>query len=89
MVDSDRGGTEEKPADADELFTVLGKFSDARCILECAVRSLESWHGGENGAEDEAVCLRHGLELLRAIYNDLDLCIGRLRQASPPHPIEP
>lgn len=84
MVELDRGGTEERPADADELSTVLGKFSDARCILECAVRSLESWHGGETAVEDETVCLRHGLELLRAVYNHLDLCIGRLHRGHQP-----
>ena len=58
-----------------ELVAILGRFSDARCVLECAVRSLEAWHGAESGAHDEAVCLRHGLELIARIYNQVDSLI--------------
>lgn len=65
-----------------ELIEALGRFSDARCVLECAVRSLEAWHGPDSRADDEAVCLRHGLELLRLAYNDIDLSIGRLGRTS-------
>jgi hypothetical protein len=63
----------EPAFDANDL---LGRFSDARCFLECAVCSLnereDACHPGR-----ELVCLRHGLELLRGVYNELDLRIGR------------
>lgn len=52
---------------------ILGRFSDARCLLECALRSLDARDNGDAGVE--VVCLRHGLELLRAVYNDLDIAL--------------
>lgn len=52
---------------------ILGRFSDARCLLECALRSLDARDDGDAGVE--VVCLRHGLELLRAVYNDLDIAL--------------
>ena len=62
-----------------ECEAILGRFGDARCVLECAVRSLEQ--RGEQqglGPGEESVCLRHGLELLRAAYNALDLALLKL-----------
>jgi hypothetical protein len=59
--ESTSAGTEE----------ILGRFSDARCLLECALRSLNARDDSDAGVE--VVCLRHGLELLRAVYNDLDI----------------
>lgn len=54
---------------------VLGRFSDARCLLECALRSLSARDDCNAGVE--IVCLRHGLELLRTVYNDFDIALLR------------
>jgi hypothetical protein len=67
------------------LREILGRFNDARCVLECAVRSLEQWQSLDE-AEDEArrsydpeiVCLRHGQKLLANVYDELDSTIARL-----------
>lgn len=69
-----------------ELRGILGRFSDARCVLECAVRSLEQWQNLDDAeaAEDrrscdpEIVCLRHALGLLAAVYDELDSALGKL-----------
>ena len=67
------------------LREILGRFNDARCVLECAVRSLEQWQS-MNEAEDDArrscdpeiVCLRHAQKLLADVYDDLDSAIARV-----------
>jgi hypothetical protein len=53
-----------------DLSEILGQFSDSRAILECAYTVLDC-----NAAGNEAVCLRHGLDMLSAAYNDLDKAI--------------
>ncbi|HJY38351.1 MAG TPA: hypothetical protein VJ299_12825 [Steroidobacteraceae bacterium] len=71
--------------DVAALREILGRFNDARCVLECAVRSLEQWQSLDD-AEDEArrscdpeiVCLRHAQKLLANVYDDLDSTIARL-----------
>jgi hypothetical protein len=68
------------------LRDILGSFNDARCVLECAVRSLEQWQSLEDEPEDaarrscdpEIVCLRHAQRLLADVYDQLDGSIGRL-----------
>jgi hypothetical protein len=60
------------------LDDLLGRFSDARCVLECAVRSPEEWHDPATAVGDEAVCLRHGLDLIGTVYDEPDLAIGAL-----------
>jgi hypothetical protein len=72
-------------SDVAALREILGRFNDARCVLECAVRSLEQWRSLDD-AEDEArrsydpeiVCLRHAQKLLANVYDDLDSTIARL-----------
>ncbi|HEV8334181.1 MAG TPA: hypothetical protein VGQ22_22345, partial [Steroidobacteraceae bacterium] len=67
------------------LREILGRFNDARCVLECAVRSLEQWQSLDE-VEDEArrsydpeiVCLRHAQRLLANVYDELDSTIARL-----------
>jgi hypothetical protein len=54
---------------------ILGRFSDARCVLESAVRSLEESHDPSSGVHDEAVCLRHGVRLIDSVYSELDVAI--------------
>ncbi|HJY37228.1 MAG TPA: hypothetical protein VJ299_07190 [Steroidobacteraceae bacterium] len=71
--------------DVAALREILGRFNDARCVLECAVRSLEQWQSLDD-AEDEArrsydpeiVCLRHAQKLLANVYDELDSAIARL-----------
>lgn len=65
---------------------ILSRFSDTRCILECAVRSLEQWRELDDEEEDtvrrtddvEVVCLRHALKLLAEVYDELDRAISAL-----------
>jgi hypothetical protein len=71
--------------DVAALRETLGRFNDARCVLECAVRSLEQWQSLDE-VEDEArrscdpeiVCLRHAQRLLANVYDELDSAIARL-----------
>jgi hypothetical protein len=67
------------------LREILGHFNDARCVLECAVRSLEQWQSLEETADDprrsydpEIVCLRHAQKLLAEVYDQVDSTISRL-----------
>lgn len=48
---------------------ILGRFSDAQSVLECAVRALE---GSQLPVGAESVCLRHGLALLAEVYRELE-----------------
>jgi hypothetical protein len=70
-----------RETDPDIGNELLGRFSDARCFLQCATTALiaRDEHGFYS---PELVCLRHGLEMLRGVYNDLDLRL--LREPSPP-----
>ena len=67
------------------LREILGRFNDARCVLECAVRSLEQWQSldemedeARRSCDPEIVCLRHAQKLLANVYDDLDSTIARL-----------
>lgn len=67
------------------LRDILGRFNDARCVLECAVRSLEQWQSLDEVEDDarrscdpEIVCLRHAQKLLADVYDQLDGTIARL-----------
>ena len=67
------------------LREILGRFNDARCVLECAVRSLEQWQSLEETEDDvrrshdpEIVCLRHAQKLLAEVYDQVDSTIARL-----------
>lgn len=62
-----------RPASSD-LSTILARFSDARCVLECGVRCLEERE--DRAASDEAVCLRHALDLIASVYDDLDRAVS-------------
>lgn len=70
------------------LRDILGRFNDARCVLECAVRSLEQWQSLDEAEDDarrscdpEIVCLRHAQKLLADVYDQLDGTIARLASA--------
>ncbi|HEY7642413.1 MAG TPA: hypothetical protein VH814_21950 [Steroidobacteraceae bacterium] len=71
--------------DVAALREILGRFNDARCVLECAVRSLEQWQSLDEAEDDarrscdpEIVCLRHAQKLLADVYDQLDSAIARL-----------
>ena len=78
----------DEPSSASEvaaLRSILGRFNDARCVLECAVRSLEQWQSLDDVEDDarrscdpEIVCLRHAQKLLADVYDDLDSAIARV-----------
>jgi hypothetical protein len=80
MTNQSVGGS---ASDAAELRAILGRFTDARCVLECAVRSLEQWQnlddteGDRRACDPEIVCLRHALKLLADVYDEIDLAIAR------------
>ncbi len=62
----------ESDSASDEIAEILGRLSDARSFLECGTNSLIHRDAG-GFYSPEVVCLHHGLELLRTIYNKLDL----------------
>lgn len=70
--------------DVAALREILGRFNDARCVLECAVRSLEQWQSLDEeedvrrSCDPEIVCLRHAQRLLANVYDELDSAIARL-----------
>ena len=70
--------------DVAALREILGRFNDARCVLECAVRSLEQWQSldeeedARRSCDPEIVCLRHAQRLLANVYDELDSTIARL-----------
>ena len=77
----------DEPASEDDVSTLrgtLGRFNDARCVLECAVRSLEQWQSldeeddARRSCDPEIVCLRHAQKLLADVYDELDSAIARL-----------
>jgi hypothetical protein len=76
------------PKDLADLRAMLGRFSEARCVLESAVRSLEQWQDLEDdqparrNCDIEIVCLRHALRLLAAVYDELDMAIARRATSS-------
>jgi len=73
------------PSEVVALREILGRFNDARCVLECAVRSLEQWQSLDATQDDarrshdpEIVCLRHAQKLLAEVYDQVDSTISRL-----------
>lgn len=70
--------------DVAALREILGRFNDARCVLECAVRSLEQWQSldeeedARRSCDPEIVCLRHAQRLLANVYDELDSAIARV-----------
>lgn len=70
-------------SDVAALREILGRFNDARCVLECAVRSLEQWQSlddeedARRSCDPEIVCLRHAQRLLANVYDELDSAIAR------------
>jgi hypothetical protein len=65
-------GTKNSAPTPGELGAILGRFSDARAVIETAVQVME---GGDY--PPEVVTARHGLKLLGAVYDELDRAIMR------------
>lgn len=93
MAKKSAESAQRKPDDESDgepdMRAILGRFSDARCVLECAVRSLEQWRDLDDPDSDssrrtddaEVVCLRHALSLLADVYDELDTAINLRRPA--------
>ena len=82
-------GESSAAIDVPALRGVLGRFNDARCVLECAVRSLEQWQSldetedeSRRSCDPEIVCLRHAQRLLADVYDDLDTAIARVTSSA-------
>jgi hypothetical protein len=61
----------EAPPDPSD---VLGRFSDARCLLDCAFKALDQRQDASRpGAE--IVCMQYALEMLRDVYTELDFLL--------------
>ncbi|HEY6644132.1 hypothetical protein [Povalibacter sp.] len=70
-----------RESDPENGAELLGRFSDARDFLQCALTSLTARDEG-CFYSPEVTCLQHGLELLRKAHNDLDLWL--IRESPPP-----
>ena len=66
------------------LLALLGELSDAISLITVVHRSLATQETG--GAGDEAVALRHALDLLRATYNGFDMAPSRSHRLRPRPP---
>ena len=65
------------PAD---LHTILGRFSDALSMMAVVQRSLSARESA--GIGDEEVALRHAVEELKAVYNELDAAAILIRSGT-------
>lgn len=63
---------------SEDLSAILGKFLVARCVVECASLIIDE----SDECADEAVCLRHGLDLMDSVYERLDLACCNLAVAT-------
>jgi hypothetical protein len=50
------------------LRAILDRFSDAKCVLACAVQSIEQYET----LVQQQVCLHHAVKLLDQVYDELD-----------------
>jgi hypothetical protein len=60
------------------LGAILGCFAEARAVIETSCKALES-ADDERQSGDAVMCLRTGVAMLDAAYDQLDLAIGRQR----------
>ncbi len=66
-----------------DLQAILGRFSDALSMIAVVYRSLSAQES--SGAGDEEVALRHAIDELKAVYNELDAAAGLIRSAAATH----
>jgi hypothetical protein len=66
------------------FYDILGRFCYARSFLECGMRLVDHWCESSDRPSpgDEAVCLRHGLDLFIAAYRQLDEAVTSSQQAA-------
>lgn len=67
-----------------DFDAMLGRFSDALCILATASRALsDAQEGSEpnriHDIGESIITLEHGLDALRAVYDEFDVGIRELR----------
>ncbi len=86
---SRRAGTEQrhKPErretrahDRPDLQGILGRFSDALSMIAVVCRSLSARES--SGIGDEEVALRHAIDELKAVYNELDAAVVLIQSAA-------
>lgn len=63
-----------------DLQAILGRFSDALSMIAVIRRSLAARESA--GIGDEEVALRHAIEELQAVYNELDAAAALIRSAA-------
>lgn len=67
--------------DGPDLQAILGRFSDALSMIAVVCRSLSARESA--GIGDEEVALRHAVEELQAVYNELDAAAVLIGSAAP------
>lgn len=73
-----------KPRGPTDFTAPMGRFSDALSILATATRSLahtqeDSQPNPDHDIGEDIVTLEHGLSMLRAVYDELDVGIREVR----------
>ncbi len=66
--------------DGPDLQAILGRFSDALSMIAVVYRSLSARESA--GVGDEEVALRHAIDELKAVYNELDAAAVLIRSAA-------
>lgn len=66
-----------------DLLAILGRFSDALSMIAVVHRSLAAQESA--GAGDEEVALRHAIDELKAVYNELDAAAALIRSGAATH----
>jgi hypothetical protein len=66
--------------DTPDLQNILGRFSDALSMMAVVQRSLSARES--DGIGDEEVALRHAIEELKAVYNELDAASVLIRSGA-------
>ena len=63
-----------------DLHEILGHFSDALAFVETAYAALEDVDSDERPIGSQVVTLKHGLDELTRVYEELDLAIVGMRE---------
>ncbi len=74
------GPREARAHDGPDLQDILGRFSDALSMIAVVCRSLSARESA--GIGDEEVALRHAIDELKAVYNELDAAVVLIRSAA-------
>lgn len=82
--ENEAAGGKVKPRRRPDLAEILGKFSDAWSFMECGAFYIENQPEEDAGLGpgDGMVCLRHGLALFSAAYDELDFATTHMHSFS-------